>query len=61
MMVFVFFIAMEQLQIANELLTAAFIIAFGAVGLAFAIAFGLGAKDWAAKVIEKAVEKKQNS
>jgi small-conductance mechanosensitive channel len=55
MMVFVFFIAMEQLQIANELLTAAFIIAFGAVGLAFAIAFGLGAKDWASKVIEQMV------
>ena len=53
MMVFVFFIAMEQLQIANELLTAAFIIAFGAVGLAFAIAFGMGAKDWAGRVIEK--------
>lgn len=59
MMVFVFFIAMEQLQIANELLTAAFIIAFGAVGLAFAIAFGLGAKDWAAKVVEQATSKKK--
>ncbi|OYY93998.1 MAG: hypothetical protein B7Y41_08660 [Hydrogenophilales bacterium 28-61-23] len=59
MMVFVFFIAMEQLQIANELLTAAFIIAFGAVGLAFAIAFGLGAKDWAGKVIEKLVADKK--
>jgi hypothetical protein len=53
MMIFVFFIAMEQLQIANELLTAAFIIAFGAFGLAFAIAFGLGAKDWATGVIAK--------
>ncbi len=53
MMVFVFFIAMEQLQIANELLTAAFIIAFGAVGLAFAIAFGLGARDWAGRIVEK--------
>ena len=59
MMVFVFFIAMEQLQIANELLTAAFIIAFGAVGLAFAIAFGLGAKDWAAGVIENTLTKKK--
>jgi len=59
MMVFVFFIAMEQLQIANELLTAAFIIAFGAVGLAFAIAFGLGAKDWAARVIDKVVDHKK--
>jgi len=59
MMVFVFFIAMEQLQIANELLTAAFIIAFGAVGLAFAIAFGMGAKDWASRVIEKITEHKK--
>jgi hypothetical protein len=57
MMVFVFFIAMEQLQIANELLTAAFIIAFGAVGLAFAIAFGIGAKDWAGRVVEKLANK----
>ncbi len=51
--VFVFFAAVEQLQIANELITAAFIIAFGAVGLAFAIAFGLGAKDAAQRSIEK--------
>lgn len=53
MLVFVFFMAMEQLQIANELLTAAFIIAFGAIGLAFALAFGLGARDWAARVIDE--------
>ncbi len=59
MMVFVFFIAMEQLQIANELLTAAFIIAFGAVGLAFAIAFGIGAKDWAGRIVEKLANKKK--
>lgn len=59
MMVFVFFIALEQLQIANELLRAAFIIAFGAVGLAFAIAFGMGAKDWASRVIEKATNSKK--
>ena len=59
MLVFVFFIAMEQLQIANELLTAAFIIAFGAVGLAFAIAFGLGSKDIAARAIEQLVNSKK--
>ncbi len=53
MLVFVFFMAMEQLQIANELLTAAFVIAFGAIGLAFALAFGLGGRDWAARVIEE--------
>ncbi len=59
MMVFVFFIAMEQLQIANELLTAAFIIAFGAIGLAFAIAFGLGARSWAESFIEKMTKSKK--
>jgi small-conductance mechanosensitive channel len=59
LLVFVFFMAMEQLQIANELLTAAFIISFGAFGLAFAIAFGLGAKDWAAKVIDKIMTQKK--
>lgn len=56
--VFVFFAAMEQLQIANELITAAFIIAFGAIGLAFAIAFGLGAKDYATRAIERLIGKK---
>ena len=59
MMIFVFFVALEQLQIASELITAAFAIAFGAVGLAFAIAFGLGAKDWAARVVDQAVNKKK--
>ena len=59
MMIFVFFVALEQLQIASELITAAFTIAFGAVGLAFAIAFGLGAKDWAARVVDQAVNKKK--
>ena len=60
MLVFVFFMALEQLQIANELLTAAFIIGFGAVGLAFAIAFGLGGKEWAGRVIEKVVNQKRH-
>jgi hypothetical protein len=61
LMVFVFFIAMEQLQIANELLTAAFVIAFGAVGLAFAIAFGLGAKDRAAQIIDQLMDKSRGN
>lgn len=59
MIIFVFFVALEQLQIASELITAAFAIAFGAIGLAFAIAFGLGAKDWAARVVEQVVNKKK--
>jgi hypothetical protein len=56
-LVFVFFIALEQLQIANELITAAFSIGFGAVALAFAIAFGLGGRDWAAGVIARMQDK----
>lgn len=59
MLVFVFFVAIEQLQIAHELITAAFIIAFGAIGLAFAIAFGLGARDWAARVVQQMTEKRK--
>jgi hypothetical protein len=59
MMVFVFFIAMEQLQIASELLTAAFTIAFGAIGLAFAIAFGLGAKERAGRILDQFLDKKR--
>ena len=55
--VFVVFMALEQLQIGTQLLTAAFQIAFGAVGLALAIAFGLGGRDWAAGVIKKVSEK----
>ncbi|HRH82074.1 MAG TPA: hypothetical protein PLW81_13595 [Thiobacillaceae bacterium] len=59
MLVFVFFVAIEQLQIAHELITAAFIIAFGAIGLAFAIAFGLGARDWAARMVQQMTEKRK--
>lgn len=46
------FIALEQLGIGTQLINALFIIVFGALFLALAIAFGLGGKDWAAKVIE---------
>ena len=47
------FIALEQLGIGMQLIYALFVIVFGAVFLALAIAFGLGGKDWAAKVIEE--------
>lgn len=55
--VFVVFVALEQLAIGTELLTAAFQIGFGAIGLAFALAFGLGGREWAASVIKKLTEK----
>jgi hypothetical protein len=53
------FIGLEQLGIGMQLIHALFIIVFGAVFLALAIAFGLGGKDWAAKVIEQADQKKK--
>jgi hypothetical protein len=55
--VFVVFVALEQLEIGTNLLTAAFQIGFGAIGLAFALAFGLGGREWAANVIKKLTEK----
>ncbi len=55
--IFVIFVALEQLAIGTNLLTAAFQIGFGAIGLAFALAFGLGGREWAAGVIKKLTEK----
>lgn len=55
--IFVFFVALEQLQIGTHLLVTAFTIGFGAIGLAFALAFGLGGREWAAGVIKKLTEK----
>jgi hypothetical protein len=55
--IFVVFVALEQLEIGTSLLTAAFQIGFGAIGLALALAFGLGGREWAAGVIKKLTEK----
>lgn len=51
--VFAFFLALEQLQIGTQLVTAAFSIAFGGLVLALALAFGLGGRDWAAGKIRE--------
>ncbi|MBT9568669.1 MAG: hypothetical protein IV085_10270 [Thiobacillus sp.] len=56
--IFVVFVALEQLAIGTTLLTAAFQIGFGAVGLALALAFGLGGREWAAGVIKRMTEKR---
>ena len=47
------FIALEQLGIGTQLIQSLFIIVFGALFLALAIAFGLGGKEWAARIIEE--------
>ena len=56
--IFVVFVALEQLQIGTHLLISAFQIGFGAIGLALALAFGLGGKEWAAGIIKRLTEKK---
>jgi len=52
LLIFAVSITLEQLQIGGEILVSAFQIAFGAVCLALAIAFGLGGKEWAAKILD---------
>lgn len=54
---FVVFMAAEQLAIRSEVLISGFQIAFAAVCLAAALAFGLGGRDWAAQVIERYTRK----
>lgn len=51
--IFAIFVALEQLDIGTQLITALFVIMFGAVSLALAIAFGLGGREWAAKIINE--------
>jgi hypothetical protein len=51
------FIILGQLNIAERIATSAFIILFGAICLAFGLAFGLGGKDWAAGIIRKYLKK----
>lgn len=48
-----FAMALEQLQIASAIVTTAFAIAFGTVMLGLAIAFGLGGRGVARKILEE--------
>jgi hypothetical protein len=47
------FIILGQLNIAASIVNNAFIILFGALCLALGLAFGLGGKDWASRMIDK--------
>ena len=53
LLLFVVSVALEQLSIGGQILISAFQIAFGAMCLALALAFGLGGRDWAAHILEK--------
>lgn len=47
------FMTLIQLDIATSIVNAAFIIVLGAIAIAFAIAFGVGGREFAAKTMEK--------
>ncbi len=49
-------IALNQLGVGQEIVAAAFVIAFGAAALALALAFGLGGRDVAAEHLRKWLE-----
>ncbi|MBP7867008.1 MAG: hypothetical protein KA419_13785 [Acidobacteria bacterium] len=57
--VLAFAMALEQLKIASSIVTSAFTIAFGAVMLGLAIAFGLGGRDIARRALEKGLETRE--
>ncbi len=50
-LIFVVSLALEQVAIGGRLLVSAFEIAFGALCLAMALAFGLGGREWAANIL----------
>jgi hypothetical protein len=53
MLVCVIAMAVEQLSVRSQILVSGFQIAFGAFCLALALAFGLGGREWAAKVLNR--------
>ncbi|MBW7887336.1 MAG: hypothetical protein H3C35_03120 [Bacteroidetes bacterium] len=52
-LIFIVSMALEQLNIGGQVLVSAFQIAFGAFCFGVALAFGLGGKEWAAKILER--------
>jgi hypothetical protein len=50
----------EILDIASEIVIWAFILVFGAVCLALALAFGLGGREVAGRYLERWLEQKKN-
>ncbi len=53
-----FAMALEQLEIAKTIVVAAFVISFGAVMFGLAIAFGLGGRDVAKRVLERQLKER---
>lgn len=59
-LVFVVFMTLEQLKFAQSIVSISFAIILGAIAFAFALAFGLGGRDFAAKQLEKASKAMDN-
>lgn len=53
------FMMLSQLGIASHIVETAFIYSVAALAVAFALAFGLGGKDYAKKVLDKLTENKE--
>jgi hypothetical protein len=52
-MIFVVMIAVSHVEIGGDLVQRTFLILLGGLVLAFALAFGIGGKDWAAAMLER--------
>ena len=58
--IFTVFLVLGQLKIAQSIITNAFILVFGAICLAFGLAFGLGGKETASDVLKSINTKKED-
>jgi hypothetical protein len=54
------FMILSQLELASVIVNTAFVVTLGAVAIAFALAFGLGGRDFAKKTLDKVDEKIDN-
>ena len=53
LVVFVVLISLDQMSVGGDLLRQSFLILLGGVVLALALAFGIGGRDWAARLLER--------
>jgi hypothetical protein len=60
-MVIAMFMILNQLKIAEQIVTIAFAAVMGALALGLALAFGLGGRDVAARLLEDAYDKGQSA
>lgn len=52
-LLFMILIALDQLQVAGDIIRQTFLIVLSGVVFALALAFGLGGRDWAARLLER--------